>query len=195
MRRIFSPFESAKLIKKRDVIASMMKKYVSLYLILGLYEKPCATNHALYLIISLFSLRFLYEYSFVPNKLCIFRRLDYKNFVNEFDFAYIVFFFPFWPIIFMSTFFHILWFKIFIIFYDIRSHLESKNIVNNNIILIPFFLPCVHNLLSSHNFLGTCTFVGVICLIHTSSKVSCSICVFSGASCSMCAFSETFCFI
>ena len=39
----------------------------------------------------------------------------------------------------MSAFFHISWFGIFIISYDIRDHLENKNIVNNNIISIPFF--------------------------------------------------------
>ena len=39
----------------------------------------------------------------------------------------------------MSAFFHISWFRIFIISYDIGGHLESENIVNNNIILISFF--------------------------------------------------------
>ena len=39
----------------------------------------------------------------------------------------------------MSTFFHISWFRIFIISYDIGGHLESEIIVNNNIISIPFF--------------------------------------------------------
>ena len=126
MRRIFSPFESAKLIKKRDVIASMMKKYVSLYLILGLYEKPCATNHALYLIISLFSLRFLYEYSFVPNKLCIFRRLDYKNFVNEFDFTYIVFFFSILANHFYVSIFHICGSKSSLFFMILKATWKAK---------------------------------------------------------------------
>ena len=45
----------------------------------------------------------------------------------------------------MSAFFHILWFRISIISYDIKSHLESENIVNNKIILILFFLSCKHN--------------------------------------------------
>ena len=36
--------------------------------------------------------------------------------------------------------------------YDFRGHLESKIIVNNNIIFDPIFLPRVHNLLRFHNF-------------------------------------------
>ena len=62
----------------------------------------------------------LYKYSFVSNKFYTFRHLDYKSktscFINNYNYACI---FPFWPIISFSTFFHILWFKIFIILYDV----------------------------------------------------------------------------
>ena len=70
-----------------------------------------------------------------------------SRFVNEFNSACIASF-HFWPIISMSTFFHISLFGIFIISYDIKGHLESKNIVNNNIISTP--LP----LLECQVFLG-----------------------------------------
>ena len=54
MRRISSPLEITKLIKKQKVIAFMIGEYVSLYSILCLCEKFYATNRALYLLISLF---------------------------------------------------------------------------------------------------------------------------------------------
>ena len=66
-----SPLETVKLIKKRKVAASMTGEYVSSQSILGPYEKPCAINRALYLMISLFSLCFrtnthLYPIGFTP---------------------------------------------------------------------------------------------------------------------------------
>ena len=113
---------------------------------LVLYKKPCATNHALYLMISLFSLRFrtnthLYLTSFTspgfwtigPKTSC---------FVDEFNSTYITSFhfgqsFPC---------------RYFLIFHGLKSSLflmiskatwKSENIVNSNIILIPFFY-CVY---------------------------------------------------
>ena len=58
MRRISSPIGTAKLINKRNVIASITGEYVSSLSIPSLYKKPCAINCILYLMISLFSLRF-----------------------------------------------------------------------------------------------------------------------------------------
>ena len=86
MKRISSPFEIVKLIKKRNVIVSMTGEYVSSQSIPSLYEKPCATNSAYDLIILI---TISYKYPFVPNRLYIFRCLDYisktSHFVNEFN--------------------------------------------------------------------------------------------------------------
>ena len=103
-------------------------------------------NRALYLMISLFSLCFrtnthLYPTSFTSSGVWT-TSPKTSRFVNEFQLC-MYNFFPFWPIISMSAFFHISWLGIFIISYDIGGHLESKNIVNNNIISISFF-SCVY---------------------------------------------------
>ena len=58
MIRISSSSDTAKLIKKRNVIVSITVEYVSSESMSCLCEKPYATNRALYLMISLFSLRF-----------------------------------------------------------------------------------------------------------------------------------------
>ena len=63
-----------------------------------------------------------YKCTFVPNKLYNLRRLDYasktSHFINKCNSVYIAFF-HFWLIISFSAFFHILWFGIFIILYDV----------------------------------------------------------------------------
>ena len=86
---ISSPSEAVKLIRKQKVIASMIGKYVSSYSIPSQYEKPCATNHALYLMISLFSLRFhtnthFYPTGFTPLGVWT-RGLKTSRFINEFN--------------------------------------------------------------------------------------------------------------
>ena len=93
MRRISSPSETAKLIKKQNVIASMMGEYVSSWSTPSFYEKPCATNRALYLMISLFSLHFhtnthLYPTSFTSSGVWTTGPKTFR-FVNEFNSAYI----------------------------------------------------------------------------------------------------------
>ena len=84
----------------------------------------------------------------------------------------------------MFTFFHILWFGIFIISYDIRGHLESKNIVNNNIISIPFFSRVYITYWDLTIFRYLCFFKGF----------SFNMCLF-GASRSICASLGAFCII
>ena len=58
MRRISNHYGTAKLIKKLYVIASMTRENVSSLSIPGFCEKLYATNYTLYLMISLFPLRF-----------------------------------------------------------------------------------------------------------------------------------------
>ena len=93
MRRISNLSETAKLIKKQNVIASMIGKYVSSQSISSLCEKPCATNRALYLMIPLFSLCFRTTTHLYPTG---FTSLGVwttgpktSRFVNEFNSAYI----------------------------------------------------------------------------------------------------------
>ena len=93
MRRISNPSETVKLIKKRNMIASMTGKYVCTQSIPGLYKKPCVTKHALYLMISLFSLRFrtnthLYPTGFTSSDVWT-TSPKTSHFVNEFNFAYV----------------------------------------------------------------------------------------------------------
>ena len=91
MRRISNPLETVKIIRKRKVIAPMTGEYVSSYSIPGLYEKSCATICALYLMISLFSLRFrtnthLYPTGFTPLGVWTIGPKTY-SFINEFNSA------------------------------------------------------------------------------------------------------------
>ena len=89
MRCISNPSKTVKLIKKWNVIASMTGEYVSSQSTLSLYEKPCATNRSLYLMISLFSLHYctnthLYPAGFTSSGVWT---ADPKtsHFVNEFN--------------------------------------------------------------------------------------------------------------
>ena len=120
-------------------------------------------------------------------------------------------FFPFWPIISMSIFFHISWFEIFIISYDIRGYLESKSIVNNNIISISFFSRVYITYWDFTIFRYLCLFRGFsfnMCLFRGFLLNMClfrgfvlniclfrgfySICASLGAFCSICAFLGAF---
>ena len=106
-----------------------------------------------------------------------------SRFVNEFNFSYITSF-HFWPIISMLAFFHISWFRIFIISYDIGGHLESENIINNNIILIPFFSRVYITYRDFTIFRYLCLFKGF----------SFNMCLFRGFLFNMCLF-RAFCII
>ena len=87
-------------------------------------------------------------------------------------------FFPFWPIISMSAFFYISWFKIFIISYG--GHLEREN----NIILIPFFSRvCITY--------WDLTIFGYLCLFR---GFLFTMCLFKGLLFNMCLF-RAFCII
>ena len=96
MKRISSHLETVRLIKKRKVISSITGEYVSSYLIPGLCENPCAINHALYLIISLFSLHFLtnthlYPICFIPLGVWTTCPKTYR-FINYFNYVCITYF-------------------------------------------------------------------------------------------------------
>ena len=58
MRCTSNPVKTVKLIKNENVIASMIEKYTSLWLILNLCKKPCATNRVLHFMISFLSFCF-----------------------------------------------------------------------------------------------------------------------------------------
>ena len=106
-----------------------------------------------------------------------------SHFVNEFNFVCITSF-HFWPIISMSTFFYISWFKIFIISYG--GHLENEN----NIILIPFFSHVYITYRDIIIFRYLCLFKGFSFNMCLFKGFLFNICASSGASCIICASSK-----
>ena len=80
----------------------------------------------------------------------------------------------------MSTFFHILWFGILIVSYDVYGHLESKNIIDNNIFLIPFisFAHITHLDLIILNYL--CLFRGCFFISNLFKGFLLNICLYKG---------------
>ena len=78
MRRISSPSETAKLIKKQNVIAHDGRVCFLVVNTRSLQETLCYQSHFIsYDLIILIA--FSYKYPFLPNRLYIFRCLDYKS--------------------------------------------------------------------------------------------------------------------
>ena len=154
MRHIFSLSETAKLIKKWNVTTSMTGEYVFSYSMSSLYKKPCATNCTLYLMISLFSLRFrtnthLYLIGFTSSGVWTIGPKT-SHFVNEFNFTCIAsFHFGQSFLCRHSSTFRGLGSSSFLM---ISKATWKAKILLIIILFWSHFFLCVHNLLKSHNF-------------------------------------------